>query len=264
MPVDAGAAGACGGCRAGDSDRHAGDPKDHVKLVAWPASSPVAGLHHHRERRQSRADRLRRAERAADRDQARQARRAPGCRRRSPGMRAISVKVNEVIGVAGFVVPGTHVDVMVTLKRETDGSQHDPGRRERRPGADGGHPLRPGTRDEPKPIPTTVVTLLVTPEDAERVDARGRRRRDHAHAAQPGRPGTDRRRAGIRRGRCSEAGAAPAASPPAAVVPAPIVIEPRRRARRAAPVPGLHRRGDPGREALRRAFVDELFGLRRP
>ena len=32
-----------------------------------------------------------------------------------PGMRAVSVKVNEVVGVAGFVVPGTRVDVMVTL-----------------------------------------------------------------------------------------------------------------------------------------------------
>ena len=31
-----------------------------------------------------------------------------------PGMRAISVRVNEVIGVAGFVVPGTRVDVLLT------------------------------------------------------------------------------------------------------------------------------------------------------
>src|SRR4029453_4088515 len=30
------------------------------------------------------------------------------------GMRAISVKVNEVVGVAGFVTPGTIVDVLVT------------------------------------------------------------------------------------------------------------------------------------------------------
>src|SRR3954468_19785850 len=30
------------------------------------------------------------------------------------GMRAISVKVNEVIGVAGFIVPGSRVDVIVT------------------------------------------------------------------------------------------------------------------------------------------------------
>src|SRR5262245_28391279 len=32
-----------------------------------------------------------------------------------PGMRALSVRVNEVVGVAGFVLPGTRVDVCVTL-----------------------------------------------------------------------------------------------------------------------------------------------------
>ena len=36
------------------------------------------------------------------------------------GMRAISVKVNEVIGVAGFVVPGTRVDVMVTIRQQEE------------------------------------------------------------------------------------------------------------------------------------------------
>ncbi len=36
------------------------------------------------------------------------------------GMRAISVKVNEVIGVAGFVVPGTRVDVVVTMTNRED------------------------------------------------------------------------------------------------------------------------------------------------
>ena len=30
------------------------------------------------------------------------------------GMRAVSVKVNDVVSVAGFVAPGTHVDVLVT------------------------------------------------------------------------------------------------------------------------------------------------------
>ena len=39
-----------------------------------------------------------------------------------PGMRAISVQVNEVVGVAGFVVPGTHVDVLVTLKSNVEGT----------------------------------------------------------------------------------------------------------------------------------------------
>ena len=31
-----------------------------------------------------------------------------------PGMRAISVRVNDVVGVAGFVLPGMRVDVLVT------------------------------------------------------------------------------------------------------------------------------------------------------
>ena len=35
-------------------------------------------------------------------------------------MRAVSVKVNEVIGVAGFVVPGTRVDVVASLQADKD------------------------------------------------------------------------------------------------------------------------------------------------
>ena len=31
------------------------------------------------------------------------------------GMRAVSIRVNEVIGVAGYVLPGTHVDVLATV-----------------------------------------------------------------------------------------------------------------------------------------------------
>ena len=34
------------------------------------------------------------------------------------GMRAVSVKSNDVIGVAGFLYPGSHVDVLVTSKLE--------------------------------------------------------------------------------------------------------------------------------------------------
>jgi pilus assembly protein CpaB len=37
-----------------------------------------------------------------------------------PTHRAISVRVDPVIGVAGFVVPGSHVDVLVTLMRDSD------------------------------------------------------------------------------------------------------------------------------------------------
>jgi pilus assembly protein CpaB len=39
-----------------------------------------------------------------------------------PTHRAVSVRVDPVIGVAGFVIPGSHVDVLVTIERiDTDG-----------------------------------------------------------------------------------------------------------------------------------------------
>lgn len=42
-----------------------------------------------------------------------------------PGMRAVSVSVNEVRGVAGFVLPGTLVDVLVTRRIEGEGATSD-------------------------------------------------------------------------------------------------------------------------------------------
>jgi pilus assembly protein CpaB len=35
------------------------------------------------------------------------------------GMRAVSVRVNEVIGVAGYVLPGTRVDILATASPTT-------------------------------------------------------------------------------------------------------------------------------------------------
>lgn len=83
------------------------------------------------------------------------------------GMRAISVRVNEVIGVAGFVVPGTRVDVMVVLAQA--------GSSLARVVVSNVQVLAAGTRydqeaaREGKAVPSTVVTLLVSPVDAELV-----------------------------------------------------------------------------------------------
>jgi pilus assembly protein CpaB len=85
------------------------------------------------------------------------------------GMRAISVKVNEVIGVAGFTVPGTRVDVLAMI-RGTNGESMS------RIVVSNVVVLTSGTkfdqdeaRKDGKPIKTTVVTLAVTPPDAERI-----------------------------------------------------------------------------------------------
>lgn len=84
------------------------------------------------------------------------------------GMRAMSLRVNEVVGVAGFVVPGTRVDVLVTLRRGEESLS--------RLILNNVTILASGTRidqvkaqQEGQPIPTTVVTVLVTPADAERL-----------------------------------------------------------------------------------------------
>jgi pilus assembly protein CpaB len=83
------------------------------------------------------------------------------------GMRAISVKVNEVVGVAGFLVPGAHVDVLATVDLKDDTTA--------RAVVSNLQVLAAGTRidqeaaKDGKAVPSTVVTLLTTPDDAERV-----------------------------------------------------------------------------------------------
>src|SRR5262249_44108612 len=82
------------------------------------------------------------------------------------GMRAVSVRVNDVIGVAGFVLPGSRVDVLIT------GSPPS--------GSDtrmtttvlqnilvisAGTKIQPDARGQAENVP--VVTMLVTPEQAE-------------------------------------------------------------------------------------------------
>lgn len=87
-----------------------------------------------------------------------------------PGMRALSVRVNDVVGVAGFVVPGTRVDVLVTVSRGQGGeSQTRLVVSNIQVAAAGTRYDQEAAREDGKPIPTTVVTLLATPEDAERI-----------------------------------------------------------------------------------------------
>ena len=86
-----------------------------------------------------------------------------------PGLRAVSVRVNEVIGVAGYVLPGTRVDVLATVnpseKREEITSKVI---------LTNVQVLTAGTKIERdvrdnKPTPVSVVTLLVAPEESERL-----------------------------------------------------------------------------------------------
>ncbi|GAB3370081.1 Flp pilus assembly protein CpaB [Massilia agri] len=90
------------------------------------------------------------------------------------GKRAITVRVNDVIGVAGFALPGNYVDIIVSTETE--------------PPLQGEQPRQQSiskivlerilvlavaqevNRDETKPKVVNAVTLEVTPEQAEQLD----------------------------------------------------------------------------------------------
>ena len=142
----------------------------HLKVVAWPARNPVAGAF---SEVNPLVDRGVVSAIAANEPVTATKVASPGEGAGLPpiipaGMRAISVRVNDVIGVAGFAVPGTHVDVVVTV----DNGQGEP---MSRTVVSHVQVLTAGTKfdqeksKDGKPVPTSVVTLMVLPEDAERI-----------------------------------------------------------------------------------------------
>lgn len=84
-----------------------------------------------------------------------------------PGMRAVSVRVNEVIGVAGFVVPGTRVDVLLTGNPSGASDQQTTTVLENVAVIATGQKLERNTAGEPQLTP--VITLLVSPDDAQKL-----------------------------------------------------------------------------------------------
>ena len=144
--------------------------KEDVKLVPWPSSDPLQGGFDNIDKVVSRGL----VAPVLKNEPISESKLAPteagaGLPPTIPaGMRAISVKVNEVIGVAGFTVPGTRVDVLAMIRENnnsmsrivvtnvqvlTSGTKYD----------------QDQSKKDGKPIKTTVVTLAVTPNDAERI-----------------------------------------------------------------------------------------------
>jgi pilus assembly protein CpaB len=144
--------------------------KEDVKLVPWPSSDPLAGGFDSIDKVVNRGVIVPvMANEPLSESKLASAEAGGGLPPTIPaGMRAISVKVNEVIGVAGFTVPGTRVDVLAMIREGnnsmsrivvtnvqvlTSGTKYD----------------QDQSRKDHKPIKTTVVTLAVTPPDAERI-----------------------------------------------------------------------------------------------
>jgi pilus assembly protein CpaB len=148
--------------------------KEDVKTVGWPARTPLAGGFTSVDQVTNRGVTIA----LGENEPLTEGKLAPagsggGLPPSIPkGMRAISVRVNEVIGVAGFVVPGTNVDVVVTVRTGSEGGMS-------RVVVSNVQVLTAGTRSDQQnakdnqKLASSVVTLMVTPADAERIALAG-------------------------------------------------------------------------------------------
>ena len=143
----------------------------NLRLIPWPADQPIAGM-------------FTRIEDCADRAvitpivenepilDAKLAPKAAGAGLPAvipEGMRALSVAVNEVVGVAGFVIPGTMVDVLVTGQIPGNNGSSNITRTilENVPVLAAGQKVEQDREGKPQTVP--VITLLVSPADADKL-----------------------------------------------------------------------------------------------
>ncbi len=147
---------------------------DMVKLVDWPSDSVPAGSVSEAGKLDGRVARtgLQRGEPILEAKLAPKGTQGGLSAVIGEGRRAITVRVNDVIGVAGFALPGNYVDIIVNTHRD------------REAGASRDQAIskivlerilvlavaQEVSRDETKPRVVNAVTLEVTPEQAEKID----------------------------------------------------------------------------------------------
>lgn len=143
---------------------------DDVQTIPWPGNNPVPGM---LTRTEDVVGRAAIAPLVAN-EMVLESKLAPkeagaGLQATIPeGMRAVSVAVNDVVGVAGFVIPGSSVDVLVT--GQIPGANQTGAQKVTRTILENVRVLAAGQKIEQdrdgKPQTVPVVTLLVSPKDA--------------------------------------------------------------------------------------------------
>jgi len=143
----------------------------HLRTIPWPSGDPVPGMFKQMEEATGRAL----VTSVVENEAILETKLAPkeagsGLPATIPeGMRAVSVAVNDVVAVAGFVLPGTMVDVLVTGSVEGRGG----GNSITRTILENVRVLAAGQKVEQdkdgKPQTVPVITLLVSPQDATRL-----------------------------------------------------------------------------------------------
>ncbi len=143
--------------------------KDYLRLTDWPKGSLPHGVAHSPEALVGRVTRSAIAPNELVLEKSLMAKGSAGSLAAviTPGMRAITIPVNEVAGVAGFALPGNYVDVMLSTRD------------------DSGQPISKivlervlvlavdqdrSIKDESRGRVSKAVTVEVTPQQAERID----------------------------------------------------------------------------------------------
>ena len=86
-----------------------------------------------------------------------------------PGMRAVSVQVDEVSDIAGFILPHAHVDILVAVSNQGGGQGDKPFSKIVLQNVEVLAVAQEVEKKKDEPELVKVVTVLVTPQDAERL-----------------------------------------------------------------------------------------------
>ncbi len=140
-----------------------------VEFVAWPSAKPLQGTFTKVDALVGRATLypLVKDQPILDREVS-----APGvgaglAAKIPEGMRAIALRSDEVVGVAGFLTPGSHVDVLGTFRTANSPDPVTAVVLENAEVLAVGQRAQPDPEGKPAPA-VTVVTLLLSPDEAER------------------------------------------------------------------------------------------------
>jgi pilus assembly protein CpaB len=141
----------------------------NVRTIAWPQGQPVVGMFTKIEDVENRALITSVAENEPILDsKLASLQSGAGLAATIPeGMRAMSVAVNDVVGVAGFVTPGTMVDVLVTGALTGASGNITRTILENVRVLAAGQKVEQDREGKPQTVP--VITLLVTPDDAAKL-----------------------------------------------------------------------------------------------
>ena len=148
----------------------AGEPlkADNVELVSWPVGSPIPDAFTRPEALIGRVAMYPIAKGQPITEQfLTSAGSGPGLAGKIPdGMRAIAMRTDEVVGVAGFLLPDSHVDVLATVHTDKSPEPTTFTVLQNVQVLAAGHQIEPDP--EGKPASVTVVTLLLSPDQTQR------------------------------------------------------------------------------------------------